>query len=150
MTRPVCPYCGAAAMRTTGATIYPHRLDLADKVFYWCPADDAYVGTHAATGEPLGTLANAYLRRLRNQVHAVFDPLWRDAALRDVGSTKNQRLKKPKPFEYFIPQHRGAAYAALAEAMGLTVDQCHIGMFDAKQCGLALQLINCREIYRPR
>jgi hypothetical protein len=137
-------------MRTTGATIYPHRLDLADKVFYWCPADEAYVGTHEATGEPLGTLANAYLRRLRNQVHRAFDPLWMDAARRDATSTKNLRLKKPKPLNYFIPQHRQAAYAALAAAMQLSVEECHIGMFDAKQCGLALQLINCREIYRPR
>lgn len=146
MTRPTCPYCQAMAMRTTGATIYPHRLDLADKVFYWCPPCDAYVGTHATTGEPLGTLANANLRRLRSKTHAVFDPLWQEPARKDVTSIKNLCRKYPKPFEYFVPRYRTAAYAALAAALGIPVEDCHIGMFDAAQCRQVIHLCNSGEL----
>jgi hypothetical protein len=125
MTRPTCPYCKQKAMRTNGATIYPHRPDLATLVFYWCPPCEAYVGTHKATGEPLGTLANATLRRLRNLAHAAFDPL-------------HQRQG----------YDRTVAYSMLASAMGISKDACHIAMFDNAQCRRVVDLINSREIYR--
>lgn len=149
MSRPDCPYCKAKAMRTTGATIYPHRLDLADKVFYWCPPCEAYVGTHAMTGEPLGALANAKLRKLRNAAHAAFDPIWQEPARKAACGTKNLRRKFPKPFNYFVPQFRTAAYAALAKAMDIEPDLCHIAMFNEEQCQQAIGLIKFGMVILP-
>lgn len=116
---PLCPYCGQFSIQVGGLAIYPHRPDLADKKFYQCQLCDAYVGTHKATGEALGTLANATLRRMRNAAHIAFDGFW---------ETSRERKEE---------------YTWLAEKMGIPVNLCHIAMFDVEQCQQAIQI--CRE-----
>lgn len=111
-----CPYCRAAAPRVTGADIYPHRPDLASKSFFACMPCEAWVGCHP-NGKPLGRLANAELRRAKQSVHLVFDPLWRSGAM-----------------------SRSSAYAWLATALGIGKDECHIGMFDVERCRMAAQI----------
>lgn len=69
----------------------------------------------------LGRLANAELRYWKKEAHAAFDPLW-----------KYGRFKG----------YRNAAYAWLAERMGLPVEKTHIGMFDVRECKKAIQI--CR------
>lgn len=71
-----CPYCGSLAELKDAYAIY--RREGFGHV-YVCPTAscDAYVGVHQGTSKPKGSLANAALRRLRSDVHAVFDPLWR-------------------------------------------------------------------------
>lgn len=115
-----CPYCNAEAEVTTGDYIYPHRQDLAHRKFYVCWPCDAYVGTHKDSGAPLGSMANAELRKARRAAHAAFDPLW------DRTMARNQ------------------AYAWLAKAMGLPKNQTHIGMFDVDQCKRVVELVNNR------
>ena len=82
--KPVCPYCQKPAQMVNGRAIYPHRTDLFRLVFWQCAPCDAYVGCHLPAPRglgdgtvPLGRLANAELRRARQQDHAAFDPLWR-------------------------------------------------------------------------
>jgi len=65
------------AVCITGADVYPHRKALHKKLFWQCPFDDLYVGTHGATGEPLGSIPTSSIRRLRQDVHRVLDPLWK-------------------------------------------------------------------------
>ena len=60
---------------------------------------------------PLGRLANAELRRAKSAAHAAFDPLW-----------KSKRMK------------RRDAYGWLARELGISRDNCHIGMFDIAAC----------------
>ena len=48
---------------------------------------------------------------MRSIPRTAFDPLWKDLGLR-----------------------RGKAYAKLADALGIPVDDCHIGMFDEAMC----------------
>lgn len=76
----VCPYCGSNAVLADAFEIY-HRFGFGQ--VYVCPiaACDAYVGVHKGTTKPKGSLANASLRRLRKDVHEVFDPLWRESRL---------------------------------------------------------------------
>lgn len=71
-----CPYCGSLAELKDAYAIYGRQ---GYGMLFVCPKDgcDAYVGVHAGTSKPKGSLANAELRRLRSEVHAVFDPLWR-------------------------------------------------------------------------
>ena len=117
---PLCPYCKAFSQRVTGETVYPHRPDLADKVFYVCTPCDARVGTHAGTGRPLGRLANADLRKAKVNAHNALDPYWQDGRMT-----------------------RTEAYRRLAELMDIPIEECHIGEFTLEQCERVESL--CRE-----
>lgn len=119
MGRP-CDYCQEPSVLVGGDVIYPHRPDLAEKKFWNCVGCVAYVGCHPGTEDPLGRLANADLRKAKMAAHSAFDPLWKECGLK-----------------------RGDAYAWLREAMGLTRDECHIGMFDETTCMRVVSL--CEE-----
>lgn len=111
-----CPYCHQRAERVTGREIYPHRPDLAGRVFWRCAPCGAYVGTHRrGPGAPLGTLANAETRRTRRLCHAAFDPIWQQGYM-----------------------SRSAAYRALAERLGIDPAHCHISHWQADECRRAL------------
>lgn len=121
---PVCPYCQQFSVKQTGQDIYPHRPDLFSKIFYRCAPCDAYVGTHSQTGKPLGTLANAKLRRLRNLAHQAFDPLWKEMGRKRID-----------------------AYFMLARGLGIPIDECHIAMFNENQCLETVNLCNSGRIH---
>lgn len=108
-----CPYCNKDAELTTGDYVYPHRHDLKDINVYVCWPCDAYVGTHKGTNppKPLGTMANAELRKARKAAHAAFDPFWRAGRMR-----------------------RREAYAKLSALMNLPKEKAHIAMFNVEQC----------------
>lgn len=120
-----CQYCERPAELVTGDVLYPHRPDLHERFFWRCEDCGAYVGTHVNSPEhsPLGTLANAHLRAMRREVHEMFDPLWKNKS-------------------YKINRHD--AYQFLATAMGIPMDECHIGMFDLEQCALAMGIVMYR------
>ncbi|TLG71393.1 zinc-finger-containing protein [Culicoidibacter larvae] len=111
--RLICPYCGSEAKLLSSKEFY--GTDYGTNV-YSCPDCDAYVGTHGRGGRPLGTLANQQLRILRRKCHKEFDKLWQKRG----GWT------------------RGGAYQWLADTMGLTAEEAHIGMFSVEQCQLLL------------
>jgi len=120
-----CPYCGQEAELVGGDVIYPYRPDLFAKRFWQCAPCHAYVGCHKDTGEPLGRLANAELRRAKMAAHAAFDPLWRTFPKKE----RNVRRKR--------------AYAWLAKALGIPREECHIGMFDVDMCYRVIEI--CEE-----
>jgi 2-hydroxychromene-2-carboxylate isomerase len=66
---------------------------------------------------PLGRLANAELRLAKQRAHAAFDALWKDGSM-----------------------ERSEAYSALAKALGLAFDDCHIGYFDLDTCARVVEL----------
>lgn len=121
MGNPICPYCGYESELVTGEKVYPHRPDLYNKLFYMCGADNAWVGTHSLTDQPLGRLANAELRRAKSKAHEVFDPLWKSGTMT-----------------------RGQAYQWLSEQMGIEKKYCHIGMFNVSQCKKVVELVQSR------
>jgi len=117
-----CPYCGNAAELVSGERVYPHRHDLAHLRFWRCAPCDAHVGLHE-DGRPLGRLADRKLRRLRRQAHDLFDPFWR---------TTNRRHRC---------ELRRKCYARLAGALGIKVQDCHIGHFDEDLCAAAIDIV---------
>lgn len=116
---PLCPYCRNQAFLVTGAVIYPYRTDLHSLKFWNCPPCKAYVGCHKNSEEniPLGRLANAELRILKQKAHAAFDPKW-----------KTGRMK------------RSDAYGILADRLGIKKKDCHIGWFDEDTCKRVIEI----------
>ena len=130
MRNPICPYCNKRSKICTGQDIYPHRPDLRHKVFYRCKPCRAWVGCHPGSSKPLGRLADPELRAAKSAAHAVFDPLWKRKMIRD-GVSKNKA--------------RSTGYQWLAAQLGISVDDCHIGMFDVETCKRVVQICT-----RPR
>lgn len=116
----VCPYCSGEVQKVRGEKIYPHRPDLHRLKFFLCGPCDAYVGCHAKGKgfKPLGRLANKELRQWKMRAHKEFDPIWRSGRM-----------------------NRYEAYKWLAEQMGKTSRECHIGKFDVGDCMRVIEIV---------
>lgn len=66
--------------------------------------------------------------RARHDIHAIFDPLWKESG----------HFKGPKQ------KRRLDAYRWLAKEMGLPLNETHFGMFDLTQCERAKVIIGRR------
>lgn len=118
-----CPYCGDEARGLTGRELYGERcLDQnLGRLYYRCDPCDAHVGTHP-DGRPMGPLADPSLRAHRQRAHYAFDVRWRHG-----------------PRSEWKRQRR-AAYEWLQGELGLSEDDCHIGMFDEALCRRVFEL----------
>lgn len=113
---PLCPYCGNVSTLTSSKEVYSGR-DYGPIYLCKCVPNWAYVGCHSGTTIPMGRLADYELRFWKKKAHDAFDPLWR-----------NKHMSRSK------------AYAWLANAMGIPVKDCHVGMFDIALCQKAVEL----------
>jgi hypothetical protein len=104
----ICPYCNEPAEWVDNAEIYGKRYGKS-YMMYWCRKDDAYVGCHNNTREPLGHLANRELREWRKKAHRILDPLW-------ISEGKGKRAK---------------VYAWLSRSLGKAT---HVGESDIETC----------------
>jgi len=69
------------ARLTDGEEIYPHRSDLFSFPFWRCDACNNYVGCHHKTKNrtaPLGCIPTPEIKKVRIQIHALIDPIWRE------------------------------------------------------------------------
>ena len=115
-----CPYCGSRAMLRPASVVYGERATDPGAPFYVCaryPACDSYVAAHRTTRLPMGTLANAELRRKRIQAHAAFGRL-----------EKNGLMSKRQ------------AYLWLQAKLNLPEQEAHIGKFSTFRCDQVIQL----------
>lgn len=113
----VCQYCGRPAVLVTGQIIYGSSVrHLWGNKFWHCAPCKAYVGTHRS-GKPLGILSNHEGRLRKMQAHKAFDPIWKTGVM-----------------------SRDGAYKWLANALGLSKDECHIGMFNEERCLRVVEL----------
>ncbi|PVX36828.1 zinc-finger-containing protein [Janthinobacterium sp. 78] len=113
-----CPNCGAPVELINNSAIYAGRQFGEWPWVYKCTCKecDSYVGLHPFTAIPLGTLADARLRRARKQAKDAFNPMWQSGEMT-----------------------RDAAYAWLAASLGIgDVNECHIGWFDVAMCARAV------------
>lgn len=115
-----CPYCGEKAVLIDSAEVY---RGTSYGPIWICRPCKAWVGCHAGTVHPLGRLANGKLRRLKMDVHRLFDPLWKEKKI-----------------------SRKDAYRWLALALEIEFKRCHIGNFDEDMCERAIKLIKAREV----
>ena len=112
-----CRYCGFPVVFTNNAEIYGKQYG-GGKI-YLCRNCGAYVGTHRGGKEPLGTLADAELRKMRKEAHDCFDVLWKKTKL-----------------------SRTQAYSWLSNQMGLPIEKTHIGMFEIEQCQKVIEIVS--------
>lgn len=113
-----CAVCGAMAELVNNEVIYGHPYG--QHPYAWlCPVCGAYVGTHP-DNTPLGALCNQDTRDARRAAHHVFDQLW-------YGSNP-------------VFDSRGAAYRWLAQALGVTAGEAHIGTMDIPMAERVLDL----------
>lgn len=122
-----CPYCGAQAVLRPAHVVHGDRAK-AGQYLYVCahyPKCDAYVGVHAKSLLPLGTLANGDLRHKRILAHKAFDQ-----------------------FQKTCGMEKWQAYQWLQAKFSLRRDQAHIGKFSDYMCD---QLITvCQEVEASR
>jgi DNA-directed RNA polymerase subunit RPC12/RpoP len=71
MNKVICPYCSKETVYIDSSVIYGTSYGM----IYLCVDCRAYVWVHKGTDEPKWTPANAELRELRKQAHALFDPI---------------------------------------------------------------------------
>lgn len=120
----LCPHCGREANLVSQKVVYGKVYGRGGKLWVCSnfPECDSYVGCHASSSKPLGTLANAEQRQLRKQAHALFDPLWRKGEM-----------------------SRTAAYSKMAEMLEIPEHEAHISQLSSPQLE---KLIRClsREI----
>ena len=114
--RPRCQYCGKDANLVIGKHVYPHRPDLYHLELWRCDPCDAHVGTFD-NGDPRGPLANARLRKMRMEAHKAFDPIWKGGEM-----------------------SRKEAYRWLADQLGVTKKEAHIGSSDEEFCQRVIEL----------
>jgi ssDNA-binding Zn-finger/Zn-ribbon topoisomerase 1 len=86
-----CPYCDGLTQLRDNIIIYKTKSYGMAYVCENYPDCDAYVGCHPGSSKPLGTLADAELRRWRNKTHAELDPLWK-GPLRKMSRNKAYEL----------------------------------------------------------
>lgn len=118
----LCSYCGKPAELVDSAEVYGGR---SCGMVWLCRPCKAWVGVHrnSKTFAPLGRLANAELRDWKKRAHNAFDALWRSGKV-----TREQ------------------AYSWLRAAMGLTVEQAHIGRFDVPECKKLVELLSGKAV----
>lgn len=120
-----CPYCGADIELKDSSVIYGRSYGLV----YVCsnyPNCDAYVGTHKGTTHPLGSMANAELRKWRKEAHMYFDTIWK--------CWKEEGVK----------QARSKAYKWLAEALGTPDKEVHIAWMGVTECQKVIEICEPR------
>lgn len=80
-------------------------------MIYICEDCTAWVSCEPGTDTPRGPLVSQEVHQARKRAHAAFDPIWREKKL----------------------MARSDAYGWLAEQMGMTRKECHIGLMNDEQ-----------------
>lgn len=121
-----CRYClQPAVLIRAGEEGYPYQRDFGPT--WTCTPCHSWVGCHPGTENALGGLANAELRKAKQEAHAIFDPMWQAKMRRD-------RCSKSKA--------RRAGYHWLADQMGIPFKRCHIGYMNLDECKRVVEICN--------
>lgn len=110
-----CPYCSHRVVIMHHRDIYSGRVYSDWPWMYVCDHCGARVGMHPFTAIPLGTLADDKLRSERSRCKPAFEDIWKNGLMQ-----------------------RTEAYRWLANQLGIPVEECHFGLFDADLCQRAL------------
>lgn len=128
---PICGGCGKPAKLVDARAVGTRRVAANRRAIWRCDDCSAHVGCHPGTTRPLGSLAPASLRRARQGLHDLIDPLWQGAPAYyppcdKAGTSEIRRMARER------------VYSFLGDALGLSRDRCHVGEFDLATCRRAM------------
>lgn len=94
-----------------GDRAYPHRRDLRFKNFWQCPTCFNFVGTHnqGQGRSPLGCIPNAPMKKIRQQIHMILDPIWKNRKM--TRSEVYKKISEQIGYEYHTGELRSIAEA---------------------------------------
>ena len=118
----VCPYCHNKTEYIDSIEVYGNK---SYGMIYICRPCSAYVGVHKGTDNALGRLANADLRKAKMEAHHWFD---------QIARTDTGVINEVWPVFIKKTSNRSKSYLWLSKYLGISVDDCHIGMFDVDMC----------------
>lgn len=98
------------AISIIGRQAYPKIPKIAKRIFWQCPHCKQFVGSHKRNGKPLGCIPTQKLKRMRQNVHAVLDPLYKG------GMISRSQLYKMMAEHLGIGQYHTAELRSEAEA----------------------------------
>lgn len=127
----ICDYCQSPAQYVHSEVVYGPGRDYG--MLYFCKPCEAWVGCHKGTDKPKGRLANKELREWKIKAHAAFDPLWQKKYRQRLAG-KPGKSGHPGGKDYRPQYARNSGYKWLAGELGLTREECHIGMMDVEMC----------------
>jgi ssDNA-binding Zn-finger/Zn-ribbon topoisomerase 1 len=98
--------------------------------FFGCSRWPDCDATHGATseGEPLGIPGDSATRHARKRAHLALDRLWQTAETMYPNASDAKSIKRLQRLA------RVRSYEWLADQLGLTSEECHIGRFDMATC----------------
>ena len=120
----ICPYCKEETQYIDSVEIYKKDFGMV----YYCKPCSAWVGVHKGTDVALGRLANAELRKRKQEAHKYFDPLWKHKMTKGYKKGKARRM----------------AYEWLSSRLVTPKEETHIGWFDVDMCNKVIEL--CKPI----
>ncbi len=112
-----CCTCGAPVQLRSADGIYKSNPN--GTMLYVCskyPACDTYIRTHQGTKEPMGTMAGPELRKMRTEAHRYFNQIYLSGIM-----------------------SKDDAYAWLADVLGATKSQAHIGYLGDYYCQVVIE-----------
>lgn len=123
----ICPYCNNPTEYVDGKEVYQTK---SYGMIYLCRPCQAYVGVHKGTNKSLGRLANADLRKAKMEAHYWFDQIARQKGV----------INEVWPVFVKGVSNRNKAYLWLSKHLGISADDCHIGMFDVDVCQKVVEI----------
>ncbi len=137
----VCPDCGGALILQPKPAHWKIESRKKSQWVYLCARWPACRGLCSAhpDGTPQGTPADKETRRARNLTHLAFDPLWQGAIFISsyhhiLKGEGRGAPKRKRALERIKSTHRRWTYQWLADRLGISFDDCHIGLFDIETC----------------
>lgn len=70
-----------STVKKDGSFVYPHRPDLKFKTFFVCDNCGCFVGENTRSGKPLGVIPTKEISSMRQTIHGLIDPLWKDGKI---------------------------------------------------------------------
>lgn len=93
--------CEVSARLTSGKEVYSHRQDLFKLPFWKCDDCGNWVGCHHKTADktrPLGCIPTPEIKKARNHIHNILDPLWKSGRFNRKKLYKNISQRTGKEY----------------------------------------------------